>query len=118
MVVAFDHVSPCSWPLPSTPALTNSTLAAPFHPSLSPDLSPHAGIFVQCNSAVCAQMLRWLKGVVEEGVEGEEAEEEGLIPGGRQGGRQGRRQRRRQRGRLLLEPYCGALVAVVVVAVA
>jgi hypothetical protein len=64
---------------------------------------------VQCNSAVCAQMLRWLKEVVEEEVEEEEAEEEGLTPGGRQRGR--------QRGRLLLEPYCGALVAVVVVAV-
>ena len=62
-------------------------------------------------------MLRWLKEVVEEGINGEEAEEEGLTPGGRQGRRQGRRQRRRQRGRLLLEPYCGALVAVVAVVV-
>ena len=64
-------------------------------------------------------MLRWLKEVVEAVVEGQGAEEEGLTPGGRQGGRGGGRQRRRQRGRLLLEPYCGALVAVVpVVAVA
>ena len=56
-------------------------------------------------------MLRWLKEVVEQAVDGQEAEEEGLTPGGRQRGR--------QRGRLLLEPYCGALVAVVaVVAVA
>ena len=63
-------------------------------------------------------MLRWLKEVVEEVINGEEAEEEGLTPGGRQRGGQGGRQRRRQRGRLLLEPYCGALVAVVVAAVA
>ena len=55
---------------------------------------------MQCNTAVCGEMLRWLKGETSGGMAG------GVAAGGVAPG-----------GRLLLEPYCGTVVVVVVVVV-